>query len=236
MDFNMYRPSPDVLKRLENVTLAAIVGPTAAGKTVLIREAIRRDPNLHTVLNNTSRDPRPDEQEGVDYRFETRARMEERIARREFVQVAPNLFGDIYATAAEDYLTDGVCLMSILADAMPIFRALPFKVVRSVFILPPDWDTWQERIHKHQFNADKLMQRLAEAQHSLQYALDDNDTQFVICRGVEASADDFITQVYGRPMNEQLEADQQKALGIVRNLLDRLEQVTNDPAMLSDQQ
>jgi guanylate kinase len=235
MDFTTYRPAPDVLKRLENVTLAAIVGPTAAGKTVLIREAIRRDPDLHTVLNNTSRDPRPDEQDGVDYRFETRARMEERIARHEFVQVAPNLFGDIYATAAEDYPVDGVCLMPVLADAMPTFRALPFKVVRCVFVLPPDWETWQERIKKHQFNADKLMQRLSEAKHSLQYALDDNDTQFVICREVADSVGDFIAQVYGRPMSEQLEADQQKSLDIVRNLLEKLEQATNDPAMLSGQ-
>lgn len=232
MDSTTYRPSPDVLKRLEHVTLAAVVGPTAAGKTVLIREAVRRDPSLHLVLNNTSRAPRPDEQDGVDYRFETRARMEERMARHEFVQVAPNLFGDIYATAAEDYPTGGVCLMPVLADAMPTFRALPFKTVRCIFVLPPDWETWQTRIKEHQFNADKLMQRLNEAKRSLRYAQDDNDTQFVICRSVADSVDDFMMLAYGRPLNEQREADQKKAPQIVRDLLNRLEQATRDPAML----
>src|SRR4051812_162702 len=235
MDFTSYRPAPEVLKRLEQVTFAAVVGPTAVGKTTLIRQALRREPSLHMVLNNTSRDARPDEREGIDYRFETRASMEERIAHHEFVQVAPNLFGDLYATAAEDYPSDGVCVLPVLADAMPVFRSLPFKSVRSVYILPPDWETWQQRIVQHQFNTDKLMQRLVEGKRSLQYALDDVDTQFVINGDLPTAVEDFITLAFGRPMSERLQADQQKAKELVRNLLEQVEQATTDPAIASGQ-
>jgi guanylate kinase len=236
MDFSSYRPAPEVLKRLEQVTFTAVVGLTAVGKTTLIREASTREPSLHMVINNTSRDARPDEREGFDFRFETRAYMEERIARHEYVQVAPNLFGDLYATAAEDYPTDGVCVLPVLADAMPAFRALPFKSVRSVYILPPDWETWQQRLIQHQFNADKLMQRLAEGKRSLQYALDDVDTQFVINDDLPTAIEDFITLAFGRPINERLQADQEKAPELVRNLLKQVEQATIDPAIVLDQQ
>lgn len=236
MDFSTYRPAPEVLKRLEQVTFTAVVGLTAVGKTTLIRQASMREPSLHMVVNNTSRDPRPDEREGIDFRFETRAYMEERIAHHEFVQVAPNLFGDLYATAAEDYPSDGVCVLPVLADAMPAFRALPFKSVRSVYILPPDWEAWQERLKQHQFNTDKLMQRLAEGKRSLQYALDDIDTQFVINGDLSTAVDDFITLAFGRPMDERLQADQEKAKELVRNLLEQVERATTDPAVASSPQ
>jgi guanylate kinase len=119
---------------------------------------------------------------------------------------------------------------------MPVFRALPFKTVRSVFILPPDWETWQQRIIQHQFNTDKLMQRLVEGKRSLQYALDDIDTQFVVNGDLATAVGDFITLALGRPMDDRLQADQDKARGLVRILLEQVGRATTDPAIASSQQ
>jgi guanylate kinase len=231
MEYEHYVPTPQVLDRLTNVTFAAVVGPSAAGKTTLIREAARREPLMFfTVLNHTSRDPRPDEQAGVDFRFESRARMEEGIMRHEYVQVAPTVFGDLYATAAKDYSTKGVAVLPVLADAIPSFRALPFKVFRTVFVLPPDWQTWQRRLQEHHFTTDKLMKRYIEAQRSLEFALTDQQTRFVINRDLEAAIDDFITLTLDQRLSERLQADQAQAPEIVRNLLNELEQALRDPA------
>lgn len=225
-----YTPAPHTLDRLKQVNFVAVIGPTAAGKTTLIREAMRREPTLHLVLNNTSRARRDDEQDGVDYRFETRERMEERIARGEYAQVAPSVFGDLYATAADDYVTDGIALLPVLADAMPAFRALPFHTIRSIFVLPPDWDTWQERIKSHNFTPDRLAKRLAEAKRSLEFALHDDATVFVISRGIDRATEDFMTLTLDTAMPSSLKDDQQKAPAIVRNLIERLEEATSGPA------
>lgn len=230
MENERYHPALHVLEQLKKVSFVAVVGPSAAGKTTLIREAMKREPGIHLVLNNTSRNPRPDEQEGIDYRFETRARMEERIMRHEFVQVAPSIFGDLYATAAEDYSTDGTAVMPVLADAIPVFRALPFQRFGTVFVLPPDWETWQNRFKQHHFSADKLMQRLLEGKRSLEFALKDEAVQFVINNELMPAVDDFVTLVLGRPLPARLEADQQVARDVVRILIDKLTQVTDDPA------
>ncbi|HSX17436.1 MAG TPA: hypothetical protein VLH86_05050 [Patescibacteria group bacterium] len=235
MENERYQPAPQVLEQLKQINFVAVVGPSAVGKTTLIREAMKHDATLHLVLNNTSRDPRPDEREGIDYRFESRARMEEGIMRHEFVQVAPSVFGDLYATSADDYLPEAVNLLPVLADAMPVFRALPFKSIRTIYVVPPDWDTWQQRLKQHRFSADKLMKRFEEGKRSLEFAWADNTTQFVINGDLMTAVDDFVLLTLGRPLPERLQADQEKARDIVRNLLEKVGDVMRDPAAVSEQ-
>src|SRR5690349_300317 len=91
-----YQPALSVLERLKQVDFVAVVGPTAVGKTSAIKAAIQKWPQIHMVPNTTSRAPRAGEQQGVDYYFRTQQEMEERIARGEYVQVAPQLFGYLY--------------------------------------------------------------------------------------------------------------------------------------------
>lgn len=192
-----YRPAPEVLSRLSRVDFVAVVGPSAAGKTTLIHEAVRREPGIRAVLNSTSRPPRPDEGEGVDLRFETRERMRERITRREYVQVAPTVFGDLYATAAEDYATDAVAVLPVLAEAVPTFRALPFRSLRAVYVLPPDWETWRQRMTARHATAERLRRRVAEGLRSLEYARDEPDLAFVVNDDLATATNDFIDAALG---------------------------------------
>lgn len=222
MDAHLYTPSPASLTRLKAVHFVAVVGPTAVGKTTLIREAMKREPSLHLVLNNTSRPPRPDEREGVDYRFETRAAMEARIARGEYAQVAPSLFSDLYATAAEDYATEGIAVLPVLAEALDQFKALPFAEMRIVYILPPEWDIWQSRIEKHHFSPEKLAGRMQEAKRSLQYARTHLDMAFVVSRDVGPATDDFVCTVFNRPYPAALQADQAAAPALIDSFIARL--------------
>ena len=175
MSSEPYQPAAQVLERLAEVDFVAVVGPSAVGKTTLIREAMRRESGLRLVLNNTSRPPRPDECHGVDFRFESRQRMEERIAEREYVQVAPTVFGDWYATASEDYATDGVAVLPVLAASLASFRALPFRSVKAVYILPPTRQVWWKRLEERHADPDRLAGRAAEGLRSLKFALDDQD-------------------------------------------------------------
>ncbi len=229
MENERYRPSTAALEHLKKVNFLAVIGPTGVGKTTLIREAKKQQQSLHLVLNNTSRDPRPDEKEGVDYKFETRAHMEERIAKGEYAQVAPSLFGDLYATVAGDYSAEGVALMPVLADAMPVFRKLPFKSIRAVYILPPDWQTWQERLRRHGFHADKLFLRFDEAVRSLEFAQEDDQLHFVINDDLETATKDFIAIANHRHATKQQQEIQERAHKIVRNLLKELKAAINDP-------
>jgi guanylate kinase len=223
MDTTSYRPAPGVLDRLKQVDFVAVVGPTSVGKSTVIKAAMEREPSLHLVLNNTSRPPRPGEVDGVDYQFKTRADMEAKIARGEYVQVAPSVLGELYATPPEGYVTEGVSLMAVLADAIPNFRALPFRRMRIIFITPPSWEAWGQRLTAHGFTPEQRAKRLDEAKRSLQFALTDPEVVIVITDDQATAAQDFADLALGRPMSPRLQADQARGRDVVRNLLDKLE-------------
>lgn len=220
-----YKPAPHVLDHLRQVRFVAVVGPTAAGKNTVIAATQVRAPQIHLVLNNTSRPPRPGEQEGRDYRFLTREVMEARIAKGEYAQVAPSLFGDYYATAPEDYHANGIMAMPVLAAAVPAFRALPFKDFRTIFILPPDYETWQARIKAHGFEPEALRKRLIEAESSLVFALEskqDERTHLVINQDIEIAAVDFIALALGGPLSARLQDDQSYGREVASGILTSL--------------
>jgi guanylate kinase len=227
-----YRPAPHVLDRLAKVRFVAVVGPTSVGKTTMIKAAVAKDPDLHLVLNHTSRKPRPGEQEGTDYSFKTREEMEARIAEGGYVQVAPSVFGDLYATAPERYATEGVSVLAVLADAIPVFRSLPFRSFRVVFSVPPSWEVWQTRLQSHSFTPAQMERRLDEAEVSLRFALQDENIQFVINDMADQAAEDFAAIALDKSLPERLQVDQSRAREIVRVLLDKLQATKNDPVTL----
>lgn len=224
-----YRPSPQALRRLRHVDFVAVVGPSAAGKTTLIREATRLEPSLRLVLNNTSRPRRPDEVDGVDYRFQTRAEMLRRIDCGDYAQVAPATFGDVYATAADDYPTEGVALLPVLADAIADFQGLPFRSLRTVFIVPPDAATWRSRLAVRGFDAQQLAGRLAEARRSLEYARDEVGLHFVVNDDLTTATANFIALVTGRADPATARRGKARALAVVQELLGAASPATAAP-------
>ncbi len=193
-----YQPNEAVLSHLPQVTFVAVIGPTAVGKTTLMNAAIARCPALHPVVSATSREPRPGEEDGVDMHFCTVEDMQQRIGAGEYVQVVPaSKNGALYATAPEDYATEGVAVMPVMADVMPVFKALPFKIVRSVYILPPSWEAWQQRITSHEFTPEELERRMLEAGRSLRYALEDPDMLFVVNDDLAQATLDFTQAALG---------------------------------------
>jgi guanylate kinase len=226
MDGSNYQPAPHVLDRLKQVDFVAVIAPTATGKTVTIQEAAKWYPMIHQVPALTSRAPRPGEQDGRDYLFRSREEMEVHIARGEYVQVAPNLFGYLYATEPEGYSIEGVAVLPILAEAVPVFRQLPFKSIKVICMTPPSWEVWQQRLKSHSFTLDQLKSRIREAVDSMRFGLNDDQTLFIVDDSLQLAAEDFATLALGKPMPERLKADQQRARDIVRGLLDRFEAET----------
>jgi guanylate kinase len=223
IDFQDYTPAGHALDRLRQVDFIAVVGPTAVGKDTVMAAAANVCSALHKVVSDTCRLPRSDERSGVDYMFRTKAEMLECIANGEYVQVAPTVLGDLYATHAQNYPVEGIGMMAVWADAMPVFRVLPFKRIRCFYILPPSWEVWQERLQSRTFTSKQLQMRMNEAKRSLAFALNDSQTCFVINNGLSEAAKDFVELALGRPMSKEVKASQQQARKIVRGSINQLD-------------
>ena len=84
--------------------LIVISGPSGVGKDTLIEHLMKLDPNLRYSISYTTRSPRPDEVDGVSYRFVSRDQFERLIEQGALLEHATynaNLYGTPAAPVEE---------------------------------------------------------------------------------------------------------------------------------------
>jgi guanylate kinase len=125
-----------------------ITGPSGVGKGTLIRLLRSRLAELEVSVSATTRDPRPGEEDGVDYHFLAGEEFERRVRANEFVEHA-EYSGHRYGTLRSELerrLDRGapVVLEIEVQGARQVREAMPDAV--QVFIAPPSPEALRERL------------------------------------------------------------------------------------------
>jgi len=138
-----------------------ISAPSGSGKSTLVNELLKKVTDLEFSISYTTRAPRGSEINGRQYYFVSRADFEKMIQQGAFLEHA-EVFGNYYGTArrflhdAEQHGRD--LLLDIdVQGAKQIQDKLPDAV--SIFILPPDRTTLEERLRKRSEDSDEVIDR-----------------------------------------------------------------------------
>jgi guanylate kinase len=138
-----------------------ISAPPGSGKSTLVNEIEKLVPGLDFSISYTTRAPRGSERNGKEYFFISRPEFDEMMKRDEFLEHA-EVFDNCYGTArkflreAEQHSHD--LLLDIdVQGAEQIKKKIPEAV--SVFILPPDRKTLEQRLRKRGQDSEKVIQR-----------------------------------------------------------------------------
>jgi guanylate kinase len=138
-----------------------ISAPSGSGKSTLVNELLKKVSNLEFSISYTTRAPRVSETNGRQYYFVSRPEFEKMIRDGEFLEHA-EVFGNYYGTArrflheAEQNSRD--LLLDIdVQGAAQIQEKLPDAT--SIFILPPDRKTLEERLRKRSEDLEEVIQR-----------------------------------------------------------------------------
>jgi|HubBroStandDraft_1064217.scaffolds.fasta_scaffold00218_10 guanylate kinase len=138
-----------------------ISAPSGSGKSTLVNELLKKVSNLEFSISYTTRAPRGSETNGRQYYFVSRPEFEKMIRDDEFLEYA-EVFGNYYGTArrflrdAEEHGRD--LLLDIdVQGADQIQRKIPDAT--SIFILPPDRKTLEERLRKRSEDREDVIQR-----------------------------------------------------------------------------
>jgi guanylate kinase len=189
-----YKPSPEVLSKIGNLSLVMVIGPSGVGKTSVIERL-----NLKYVPSDTTRAARPGEKEGVDFYFlNNYQKIISDLKNGQFVQVAVDSGGDLKATRSSSYPDSGTIVMAIVTDVVPIMRSLGFRQSISTFITPPIYEEWMRRLKSHRLTKEQLSKRLAEAKRSLEFALTDEQMHFILADEVELAVKQVEDLVKGK--------------------------------------
>ena len=155
--------------------LVIFSAPSGSGKTTIVRELLKRYDCFEFSISATSRQPRGQEQNGVDYYFMSNDEFKARVARDEFVEWEEVYAGTCYGTLKSE-------LERIWAKGNTIFfdvdvmgginlKRLFGEDACSVFIMPPSVEELERRLRGRGTDAEEVIQkRIAKAEFELSKA------------------------------------------------------------------
>ena len=141
--------------------LFVFAAPSGAGKTTLVHAVVTKHPELRFSISYTTRKPRRNEADGVDYLFVTKdefMRLRDAGEMLEFAEV----FDNYYATSrrqVEKHLADNrnVVLEIDWQGARQVRESMPECV--TIFILPPSVEELERRLRDRRTDSPEVIER-----------------------------------------------------------------------------
>ncbi len=148
--------------------LLVISGPSGVGKTSLARLLLERESYFRRAITATTRAPRGDERDGIDYHFLSAETFERRARAGDFLEHA-EVYGRRYGTpraSVDAVLANGCCgiLVVDVQGARSLREALadaPWPV-RTVFVKPPSLAELGRRLEQRGEDGEAAIARRLE--------------------------------------------------------------------------
>jgi len=164
------RGSEPVTGEISRHRLTVVSGPSGVGKSSVVGELRKLEPDVWFSVSVTTRKPRPGEVDGAHYHFVGREEFDDMIAEGRLLEWA-EFAGNRYGTPREPVekaLAEGrpAILEIELQGARQVRRAMPGA--RLVMLMPPSWEELVGRLTgRGTENEAAVAARLAEAEREL---------------------------------------------------------------------
>ena len=219
---NGYAPTKDVTIELNKIQLTLLVAPTAAGRNSVIKHLVDLG-DYHYIISDTTRPPRRNngklEKNGQVYWFKKESDFLGSLRKGEYIEAAVihnqqasgiNINELIKASNENKYAItdiDFVGCSSILSLS---------KNVVPIFLLPPSFDVWMDRLNgRGVLSKDELQRRLFSAKKELNFALDNTNLTYVINNDL----DDTVHKIDNLVRCNKILENQNKAKKLIKELL-----------------
>jgi guanylate kinase len=222
-----YKSPEKIIELIKNTEIVFLVGVTGAGKDTVIHELLKSG-DYHNMVSHTTREPRFNhgilEQDGVEYHFVDLKTIETMLDAGGFVeakQFGDNIYGTSVAEIQMAHDEGKIAVTEIEVQGVAEYKKVSDHVV-PIFLLPPDFDTWQQRIHKRYgdtVDQAEVKKRLITAKVEFQEALDKDYFEYVINQDLNTVVrvvDEIAHGKFSREKNDH-------ARTIARQLLEDLE-------------
>lgn len=151
--------------------LFIISGCSGVGKGTLLKMFLEKNPDIKLSISATTRAPRVNETDGVNYFFTSKEEFENAIKNNEFLEFA-EFSGNFYGTKrnfVEKTLNKGIDLILEIEvkGAKQVKEKMPHAV--TVFIMPPSAEILEQRLRgRHTEDEETIQKRLNEAKREIE--------------------------------------------------------------------
>jgi guanylate kinase len=147
-------------------------GPSGSGKTTIC-DRLKSDPRIRVGVSATTRAPRGEEKNGVDYNFFTKPEFERLIAEGKLIEHA-EVLGNCYGSLREPMeraVEEGLCyVLNIdVQGGAAVRKILPGSTF--IFIVPPGEEELRKRLERRGTDSpDEIRRRLELARKEMEHA------------------------------------------------------------------
>jgi len=146
--------------------------PSAAGKTTLVNMLSKEFDCIERSISYTTRAPRSNEKEGLDYHFISKAEFEEKIKNGDFLEYA-KVFDHYYGTSKEGVEAQkkkGKHVILVI-DTQGAIQLMDFYTAAFIFISPPSIEELPKRmLSRKSETQDAVEHRLSWAKKEMELA------------------------------------------------------------------
>lgn len=176
--------------------VVVLSGPSAVGKSTVVRCLRDRIPNLHFSVSATTRAPRPGEVDGVDYHFVSSARFQQLIDDGDLLEWA-EIHGGLQrsGTLAEPVRAATASGLPVLievdlAGARAVKKAMPEAL--TVFLAPPSWEDLEARLVGRGTETEEAIRRRLDTAR-IELAAQDDFDQVVVNSQLESACAELVS-------------------------------------------
>ena len=152
-------------------------GPSGTGKTSVIKALCKDETTLEFSISATTRPPRSDEIDRVDYYFLDQAEFENLIDRGgflEWVKYGGHYYGTLKSTIESTIKSGKDLILEIDVHGAKKIKDLDIRCT-SIFLLPPSLESLEKRLRNRKTESDsELQQRLLTAKSEFDHISDYN--------------------------------------------------------------
>ena len=155
--------------------LYVITGPSGVGKSTIIRRLRKALPGLGYSVSHTSRKPRKNEVDGVNYHFVDRETFEKMIGEKAFVEWA-EVYHDLYGTSFSSLRSQADQGLDVVMDldsqgAKNIKGNFEDSVL--IYVLPPSLQVLEKRLRGRASDDEaQIKARLKKARKEIENCVD----------------------------------------------------------------
>jgi guanylate kinase len=190
-----YHIPPEATALLTAHKPLVIVGATGSGKDA-ITDYVESSSQFREVVTHTTRPPRHDDQNGINYWFVNKAQMLRLLNGHQMIE-AKLIHGDtVYGISIGAYkkvIADGYnpILVIDVHGVEDISKHVPG--LQAAFILPPSFEVWMERLDKrgHMSHVEKA-RRLQSAKAEIEHVLRSRHFNLYVNRDVHIAAQEIL--------------------------------------------
>ena len=155
--------------------LIVFSAPSGAGKTTLVKYILSKFNEIEFSISATSRKPRGNEKNGLDYYFLSDLEFKKRINNKEFVEYE-EVYGEIFYGTLKSELkriweNNKIVIFDIDVVGGVNIKEMFHKETLSIFVMPPSLEILEKRlIDRGDISKDQIMTRIKKAENELDYA------------------------------------------------------------------